>query len=120
MTAITDKDLEQYLKELLEIMSGNKKDPAKSKEIQLGELAKKVGASSEMYRASPANAGETELIANILTSLQTASMINMCRTSNKNYKIAIAAAIAAILSALAAWAACLIAIKQIVIYCPNT
>jgi hypothetical protein len=88
-------------------MSGSKKDPAKSKEIQLRELANKLGASGEMYRASPANAGEAELVANILTALQTASMIDMCKTSNKNYRIAIAAAIVAILSALAAWVAVL-------------
>ena len=104
---MAQEELEQYWKELVEIMSGSKKDPTKSKEIQLRELANKLGASGEMYRASPANAGEAELATNILTALQTASMIIMCRTSNKNYKIAIAAAIAAILSASAAWIAAL-------------
>ena len=95
-------------------MYGSKKDSTKSKEIQLRELARKLGASGEMYQASPANAGEAELVANILTALQTGSMIIICRTSNKNYKIAIAAAVAAIFSALAAWAAVWIAIKQII------
>ncbi len=117
---MTDKELEQYRTELLEIMSGRKKEPAKDKGIQLRELANKLGASGEMYRASPANAGEAELVANILTALQTASMIIICRTSNKNYKIAIAAGIAAIFSALAAWAAVWIAIKQIILCYPNT
>ena len=54
-----------------------------------------------------ANASEPELVANIQTALQTASMIIVCRISNKNHWIAIAAAIAAILSALAAWVAVL-------------
>lgn len=101
------KELEKYWQELIEIMSDSKKDPAKSKEIQLRDLAGKLGASGEMYRAAPANAGEAELVANILAALQTASMVDICETSNKNYRIAIAAAIAAILSALAAWLAVL-------------
>ncbi len=51
----------------------------------------------------------SELTDNILKALQTASMIDMCKTSAKNYKIAIVAAIIAALSALAAWFAVLIA-----------
>jgi len=62
-----------------------------------------------MYQHAPANADETELVKNILTSLQAAAMVDTARTANKNYKIAVGAAIFAGLSALAAWIAILIA-----------
>ncbi len=78
---MTHEELEQYQKELLAIMSGSKKDPAKSKEIQLRELAAKLGVNQEPY----VNDYEAQLIANIQAALQTASMIDMCGTANKNY-----------------------------------
>jgi len=103
---MTYNETEMYFEKLLGIMGG-KGDANESKEVQLKNLAKEVGASSEMYQASPANAGEPELVANILKSLQTASMILVCKTSTKNYKIALIATVIAFGSALAAWIAVL-------------
>lgn len=99
---MTHEEIEKIFQRLLSIMAGTG-TKEESKEIQLKNLAKDVGASGEMYQASPANAGEPELVANILKSLQTASMILVCKTSSKNYKIALIATVIALGSTLAAW-----------------
>jgi hypothetical protein len=99
---ITNNQIEMYFEKLLRIMAG-KGNARESKEVQLRNLAKEVGASSEMFQASPANAGEPELVDNIIKSLQTASMILVCKTSTKNYKIALIATVIALGSALALW-----------------
>lgn len=91
--------------ELCQIMSGEDIVDNKSKDARLKELAKRIGASTLMYQAAPANADETELVKNILSSLQAAAMVDTARTANKNYKIAVGATIFAGLSALAAWIA---------------
>ncbi len=106
------EEIAQYFAELCQIMSGQEIVDNKSKDIRLKDLAKKIGASSLMYRAAPANADETELVRNILSSLQAASMVDTGRTANKNYKIAVGAVIAATLSALAAWIAAIVAIYK--------
>jgi len=70
--------------------------------------AKEVGASTtRMVRCvddplASNKITETEIVQNIEVALQTATMIDMCKTSAKNYKIAIVSAIAA---ALSAWVA---------------
>ena len=46
---------------------------------------------------------ESELVLNINNALQTETMIDMCKTASRNYWITLVAAIAAVLSALAAW-----------------
>ncbi len=99
---MNEKEMELKFKVFLEIMSGKKQG---NKDALLKKLVEEVGASTEMYRASPANADVTELAKNFQELIQTASMVNMCKRASKNYKIAIVAAIAAALSALAAWAA---------------
>jgi len=104
------KEIAQFFAELNQIMSDKEIVNEKSKDVRLKNLAKKIGASTLMYQAAPANADETELVRNILSSLQTASMVDVSRTANKNYKIAIYAAIAAGLSALAALIAAIVAI----------
>lgn len=90
-------------------MSGEDIVDNKSKDVRLRELAKIIGASTLMCQAAPANADETELVKNILSSLQAAAMVDTARAANKNYKIAVGAAIFAGLSAIAAWIAILIA-----------
>jgi predicted PurR-regulated permease PerM len=87
---------------------------------KLKELAKRVGAgtiNSKFAGVTTHNLpkggtvtsrhqdpiSEAELIQNINNSLQTATMIEMCRVSGNNYIVAAFAAIAAIFSAIAAW-----------------
>jgi hypothetical protein len=92
---------EKIFQKLLSIMAGTG-TKEETKDVQLKNLTKEVGASGEMYRASPANAGEAELVDNILKSLQTASVINMCKIASRNFVIALTAMLIAILSAGAA------------------
>ena len=101
---MNEKEMEQKFKHFLEIMSGKKQG---NKDALLKKLNEEVGASTEMYRASPANADLSELARNFQGVLQTAAVVNMCKRAATNYKIALAAAIAAALSALAAWVAVL-------------
>ncbi len=68
------------------------------------ELEAKLGASG-CGRDIPPGERDAEHIRSINQALQTAVMVDMCKTASKNYKIAITAAIIALLSALAAWAA---------------
>jgi len=97
---MTHEEIEDRRKDLLDILQkrpGDQNQP-------LRDLAVKVGAQQP-------NASRVEfrdmIVNNINHALQTASMIDMCKTSAKNHKIAITAAIIALLSALAAWAAVL-------------
>ena len=94
--------MDQKLKDFIEIMSGKKKG---NKDSLLKKLNEEVGASAEMYRASPANADVTELAKNFQELIKTSAMVNMCRIAARNFWIAIIAVIAASLSALAAWTA---------------
>ena len=80
-------------------------DDRLGRELELRKLARKVGANITGAPAGGFNAGEPELIDNINKALQTATMIDMSKTSVKSCIIAILAAIAAIVSAFAAWAA---------------
>ncbi len=97
---MTREEIEDRRKDLLDILQKRPEDQNQP----LRDLAVKVGAQQP-------NASGVEfrdmIVNNINHALQTASMIDMCKTSAKNYKIAITAAIIALLSALAAWAAVL-------------
>jgi len=108
---MTYDEIKQYRKQLVEIVNiddaGKRLDP-------LVALAKKVGASTTRFgRTIPNDSSEiprniiseSEIVHNIQTALQTASMLETCRTAVKSYKIAIGATIIAAVSALAAWAA---------------
>lgn len=102
---MTLEEIKQKHKILLDVMSGPDIVNGKGKDVRLQELAKSIGASSLMYQHAPANADETELVKNVLASLQAAAMVDTATTANKNYKIAVGAAVFAGLSALAAWVA---------------
>ena len=93
------------------------KEPDEKKRIdELKEMAREDGASSidtKIVGATTSQRGtatvtkylqnlisEAELVQNINNALQTESMIDMCKTASRNYKIALVAA-------MAAWAAVL-------------
>jgi len=109
---MTFEEIKQYRQELLNILNIN---PEGEQHQPLRNLAKKVGAQQP-------NAKNVEfrdmIVNNINHALQTASMIEMCKTAAEGYEMAtkvsrnacinfwIAAAIA-FLSAVAAWVAVL-------------
>ena len=110
------RQIELWEEKLVQIQQNP--DEAKRKE-ELKELAKEVGAGTENTKIAgiSANEGgiytqsntisESELVQNIHNALQTKTIIITCKASNKNVWIAIFAAIAAFLSAAAAWVAVL-------------
>jgi len=120
---MTDEEIEQYGQRLIEIQ---RKQEASVRVNELQGLAKELGASTlrmvDTIDDRPTTQGflpqnvitEIEIVSNIHSALQTATMINMSKTSasmceiaSRNYKIALVAAVAALLSALAAWFAVL-------------
>ena len=104
---VVDEEIERREQRLLETQNiPDSEQNRRFKELQT--LARELGASTIRMYPGHGDAGEAELTDNIHRALQTASMIDMCKTSSRNYKIAIVAAIAAVLSALAAWVAVLI------------
>lgn len=114
---MTNKEIEEYQKKLQEIIDRPKQpdgNPAKGTKGDLQELAKKVGASTRAVYTGEGgkqlgyDAGISDLIDNIHTALQTAAMIDACRTASRNFWIAIVAAIIATLIALAAWVAIMV------------
>jgi len=119
---MTDTEIEGYRKQLNELTNqcSNKKRESQL-QPQLQELASKVGASRLSVcvfseGAQIKDADTSILIHNIHEALQTASMVNMCRTATEASKsaskqfrifavIAVTSAVAALISAAAAWAA---------------
>lgn len=121
---MTDEEIEAYrqrLNELTAQCSDEKPEPGIQNELI--KLARKIGASTYVLWIHPtksrvitSDADTSELIRNIHQALQTASMVNMCKTATEGYKMAtevsrnarihfwIAAAIAFI-CAVAAWVA---------------
>ena len=109
------KLIEEVKSELFKIIDSN--DIEKVKINKLKELAKKVGAGTEhtvndfpipvgkgfARRSIPIS--ESELVQNIQQALQTLTMIDMCNVAAKSYRIAIVSTLAAVISALGAWAA---------------
>jgi len=114
------KEIERYRERLREIV--NMPDsgellaiPNSDKKMDTGQyerykalrhLALEVGGS-HISTAPQKTANEGELVYSIHTALQTETMIDMCETAAKNYKIAIIATIIAGIATLAAWAAVL-------------
>ena len=112
------EDIAKNRQELQDIL---KNDTAKERYKALKELAKKVGAgyvNTTIAGTSTLPHGEgiarpklenhiseSELVLNINNALQTEMMMDMCNTAAKNFWITMVAAIAAVLSALAAWSA---------------
>jgi hypothetical protein len=106
------KEIKEHRQELVDIQ----KDPNEKERMEaLKELAKTIGAGTVHTKIAGSTTSKTgtgtsisihqdpisesELIQNINNSLQTAMMLSMCKIANKNYKCAILASIAAILSA---------------------
>lgn len=101
-------DTKKYKRKLVEIL---KEEHAGVRLNKLTALAKEVGASTTRmvrYTEEPLASNkitETEIVQNIEVALQTASMIDMCKNTTRNFFLALIAAVAALLSALAAWVA---------------
>jgi len=126
---MTDAEIEEYRKRLNDLTqkcSDNHPESRISEELK--KLAWEVGASTKVFYVGPlsgkgitGDADTSELIRNIHQALQTASMANMCRTATEGYEIATEAgkraskqfwifagiaflsAVAACISATAAW-----------------
>ena len=117
---MTRKEISGYRQELHNILQKEKED---QRIEELKTLAKKVAAgyvntqiaavtsdpphgslgSVKHIHQNPIS--ESELVQNINNALQTETMIDVCKTAARNYWITVAAAVAAALSALAAWLA---------------
>lgn len=111
---MTHQEQETYRLKLSTILGDDY--PTQDKRLSLQELAKQVGASRYSWArmGGEGEATESQLVDNIQRAIETASMVEMCRTSatmcevaSRNYKIALGAAIVAALSAIAAWIAVL-------------
>lgn len=113
---ISLKAIKEYRQELVDIQ----KNPNENERMEaLKELAKTIGAGTVHTKIAGSTTtkvgngystsihqnpiSESELIQNINDSLQTATMVEMCRVSGNNYIVSVLAALAAFLSALAAW-----------------
>ena len=101
---MTRKEIEEYRQRLVEIQKGEEQ----SKRFEaLQALAGEVGASTQglsMWGDSDrAGVSEGNLVANIHNALQTATMIDMCKTASRNFIIALVATIIALGSAVALW-----------------
>lgn len=110
------EDIAKHRQELQTILN---KEDEKERYKDLKKLAKEVGAGYVNTKiagisTNPHNKGlarpkyenhitESELVININNALQTETMIYMCNIAARNYHIAVWAAIAAAVSALAAW-----------------
>lgn len=116
---MTNKEIERYRQNLANILANNELKP-EERRGKLEELAQKVGASITRFERVKTETGrssnrisyneenvitETEIVHSIQVALQTATMINMCKTASRNFCIALIATIAAVISAIAAWAA---------------
>ena len=129
---MTDEELKTFSDKLRHLKSqcSNAKQEKKLQE-KFRELAGEVGASTGSFFITNCNICEikdattSELMQNIHQALQTASMVNMCRTASQGYEMAtkasksasrtfwIAAAIASV-SALAACASAVVALVAVV------
>ena len=96
------KDIKQYRQKLAEILRTLKQ--VEVREEKIVELAKEIGAEI-ISRQGTFVAREPELIDNIHDVLRTESTIELCRVASRNFWVVFAAAIAAVLSAGAAWIA---------------
>ncbi len=114
------KEIERCQSELKQLVSkppqqnGN---PPKGQGESLKQLARQVGASTRMVYISSqgkpvaCDASIADLIDNIHKALQTATMIDMAKTTARNFWIAVIAAATALLAMLAAWVAVVVKVK---------
>ncbi len=104
---MTRKEIKKKRDELISIL-GEENAGFRLEKIQ--KLAKEVGASvTRMAIAGKYLANneitETEIAHNIQESLQTETMIEMCRISTRNFWVALIATVIAMLAMIAAWVA---------------
>lgn len=100
---MTYEEIQQKKQRLIDIQKMSDSNQGKRYRA-LRDLAIEVGASTiSTYHQKPANEGE--LADNIHQALQTATMIDMCKTASRNYVIALIATIIALGSAVALWIA---------------
>jgi hypothetical protein len=97
------KEIENKRRELIQIVNMHSGTEAKRLK-ELRRLALEVGAS-HLSVTGNRTANEGELVFNIQTALQTASMVNACKATKKAWIVALFAALASMLSAIAALAA---------------
>ena len=121
---MTDEQIEAYRERLNQLTAEcSEKKPEEKIHKKLTELARDVGASTRVLWIHPTRsitkssvANTSELIRNIHQALQTATMINMCKTATQGYEIATKAirnafiysciaTIIALICAAAAWVA---------------
>ena len=107
---MTHKEIKEKKNELNAILA---KEDAGTRLRELQQLAKKVGASvtrterhdMDSLHSSVGNAiSESEIVHNIQVTLQTETMINMCKTAARNFWITLVAMLIAVLAMLATWA----------------
>jgi len=121
---MTRNEIEQYRKKLAKILHQN---DAKQKWEQARNLALEIGApvwpskvsdvgelppdpdakklNLDMWLRDEWETATAEIARNIHFALQTATMIDMCKTTNRNVWVALIASVVAFLSMLAAWLA---------------
>ncbi len=99
---MSHKKKEKTRKKLIEIvnMSG-----LQEQKKALHTLRKEIGASKQKQHMGGEDCTVSELIDNCHYALQTASMIEMCKTANRNFVIALIATMIALGSSVAAWVA---------------
>ena len=99
---MSHKKIEKAEKRLIEI--GNMSGLQEQKKA-LHTLRKEIGASKQKEHKGGEDCTVSELIDNCHYALQTASMIEMCKTASRNFVIALIATLIALVSAVAAWMA---------------
>ena len=110
---MTNKEIENKRNELIRIVKmSSGTEPVRLKKLR--DLAVEVGTSHKSMDGQK-NANEGELVFNIQTALQTASMLNACKATTTAWIVALCstivalfATLASIISAIAAWVAVLI------------
>jgi hypothetical protein len=118
---MTHKESEQYRLKLTEIIKRLPKEigeqlPEGLKEDLL-DVARKVGACTRSVHIKDNgsrdvyNASTEDLISNIHQALNTATTIEMCRISARNFWVALVATVIALLAMFAAWAAVVVKAK---------
>jgi len=111
--SMTREEINSAMQDLIQITDSN--DTERERICQLEMLAKRVGAGTINTRIAGSTEyegvlyrpqtpiQEAELVQNINQALQTHMMMDSCKTANKQYKIAVLAAVVAALSTLIAW-----------------
>lgn len=121
---MTQKEIKQHRARLAEIL---RQTDAKQKWEQARNLALEIGApvwpskvsdlgelppdpdarklKIDMWFRDEREAATAEIARNIHFALQTATMIDMCKTANRNVWVALIASVVAFLSMVAAWLA---------------